>query len=86
MTAEPPYDSVKAWLASRPESVQKLAAEFPGGTVIMFDGVSHHILGYTEDDTLILSPVNPGVDYDSAMSNRVYLCAQHLRDAAKEAS
>lgn len=54
--------------------------EFPLGTKVDMGGVMHHLLGYTEEDRLILSPVDPMVDYDGAVATRKYLCAAHLRD------
>ena len=72
-------DAFKAWLGSRPESVQKLAAEFPIGTVVKHDGKNLHLLGYNESDMLILSEIDPHVDYDGANESKVYICAEHLR-------
>jgi len=74
------YDSMEAWLASRPECVQKLAAEFPHGTQVTdASGTVFYLLGYTEDDRLIVSPISPFDDYDRAMEERTYVCAEHLR-------
>lgn len=79
-------DGYQGWLATRPECVQKLAAEFPLGTVVQHDGTNLYLLGYTEDDTLIMSEIDPGVDYDGANASKVYFCAGHLRDAASSGS
>lgn len=73
-------DDEEAWLATRPECVQRLAAEFPLNTVVdMPDGKRLYLCGYTEDDRLILSEIDPAVDYDAALAQRTYLCAEHLR-------
>lgn len=68
------------WLASRPESVQRLAAEFPMDSVFTVKGVKMWIIGYTESDSLLITPINPDLDYEGAMAARRRLCAQHLRD------
>ncbi len=67
------------WLASRPESVQKLIAEFPLGSVFNVKDTTLYLLGYTENDMLIVSEVNPSVDYEGANENKKYLCAGHFR-------
>ena len=69
------------WLATRPQSVRDLAAEFPLLTSVqMPDGKQMLVIGWTEGDSLIISPVDPRTDYDGAYSARTYLCAAHLRD------
>ena len=70
------------WLKTRPEAVQKLAAEFPLGMVIDVDGHVHYLMGYTEGDELIISPISPFDDYDAAYKERMILCAEHLRSRA----
>lgn len=69
------------WLATRPKCVRRLAAEFPLGSE--FDtggGKIMHLIGYTENDTLIVSPIDPSGDVDAAMECREYLCAEHFRE------
>lgn len=78
MTCEPAYDSYQAWLASRPEVVQRLAHQFPPGTRVHLDGDLHWVVGWDEGGLLILSPINPSVDYDAALAAKVYLCPDHL--------
>lgn len=68
------------WLRSRPECVQRLAVEFPAGCVIEVDGVSFYALGWTEDDSVIVSRIDGAVDYDEAMAAKEYICAKHLRE------
>ena len=70
------------WLKTRPEAVQKLASEFPLGMVIDVDGHVHYLMGYTEGDELIISPINPFDDYGAAHKERMILCAEHLRSKA----
>lgn len=68
------------WLASRPECVQALAKEFPMHSRFqMGDGPILYLCGYTEDDHLIVSPLNPWEDYERAISERFYLCASRFR-------
>lgn len=78
MGAEPsgPYAE---WLATRPECVQKLAAEFPLGMPIVVDGVEHWVIGYNESDMLLISPLNPADDFEGSKAAKAYLCAAHLR-------
>ncbi len=66
---------------SRPEGIKKLCYEFPIGMTIDLEGTVHHLLGYNEGEMLILSPIDPYLDYDGANESKVYLCAQHIRDA-----
>lgn len=79
MTKDEAEAQWKAWVASRPEKVQKLIAEFPPNSLVMLEEKPHHILGWTEDDMLILTDTDPGVDYDLAMQRKVYIHAHHLR-------
>lgn len=72
-------EAMRAWLATRPESVRRLAAEFPLGSSFAVDGERLYLLGYTEEDMLIVSPVDPAVDYDGANASKKYLCASHCR-------
>lgn len=72
-------DKLDAWLKTRPESVQKLAEEFPIGSVLEVEGEPWHLLGYTEADELIVSPLSPFVDYDAAYAKRELVCAKHYR-------
>ena len=70
------------WLATRPECVQKLAVEFPPNTVVGQPSGNHWVIGWTEDDKLIISGINPNENYEGAMANKKYLCASHLRDGS----
>lgn len=69
----------KRWLRTRPKCVQLLAAEFPIETTVEIDGEKHWVMGWTEGDQLIITPVDPVEDYDGAFEARTYLCAGHLR-------
>lgn len=70
-----------AWLKTRPEKVQGLAAEFPPGWEFEYEGVTYYVVGYTESDRLIISPIRPtnDEDYEASMAARTYVCADHLR-------
>lgn len=63
------------WLSTRPECVRKLAAEFPRGTRVD----RYFVIGYTEDDMLIVSLIDPSLDYDGAVESKEYVCAKHVR-------
>lgn len=67
------------WLSTRPPCVQALCREFPIGDKIIIEGTPHHIIGYTEDDKLIISAFDPKDDYDKAVHERLYVCAEHCR-------
>lgn len=70
----------KAWVDSRPQQVRKLCYEFPLGSKFIVPGKGTcHLLGYTENDMLILSPIDPTEYYDLAHLRKFYLCAEHLR-------
>lgn len=70
------------WLDTRPECVQKLVKEFPPNTEIMLEDDKYYLVGYLEDDTLIISKHSPKYEYDLATddNNREYICAEHLRE------
>jgi hypothetical protein len=71
--------ALAAWLDTRPECVRRMYREFPCGSEVTVDGVRHWIIGYTEDDSLIISKTNPSVDYEKSTSHREYICAKHVR-------
>lgn len=74
------YDSLAAWLAAQPETAQKLAKEFPIPLKIEVDGQLHWLIGYTEDDHLIITPIDPA-DFDAAKDAAVFLPADRARAA-----
>ncbi len=75
------YDSLKAWVASRPECVRKLYEEFPlRSSLFVIGGVRHYLLGYTESDELILTPFSPAKQWEKAQENKIYVCAGHFRE------
>lgn len=67
------------WLASRPDCVRQLAAEFPIGTEVHVGDVVLHVIGYTEADQVIVSPVWAADDYEESLAQKQVLCASHLR-------
>jgi hypothetical protein len=72
------------WLATRPDSVQKLAKEFPLGTTFQFageEGPTLHLIGYTENDWLIVSRVDPFQDCEAARLVSEYLYVPAVREA-----
>jgi hypothetical protein len=79
MTAMTNSKAMQDWLATRPASVQKLAAEFPPRTILIVKGITMHVMGWTEGDDLLVSPVDPYFDYDRAYATRQRLCASHAR-------
>lgn len=68
------------WLATRPACVQKLARSIPCGSIITAHGECLHVVGYAETDdpdkaTLLVSPINPFVDYAGAVNDRHPICS-----------
>jgi hypothetical protein len=80
VTKEDEFRTLASWIKSRPQCVQKLAAEFPLLTQLEFWGEAHFVIGYTEDDMLILSPVSPLADWNNAMTLRKRTYAKHFRE------
>lgn len=72
-------NTMDEWIASRPEPVRKLAAEFPPGARVGPDKL--YVIGYTEDGMLIVSPYDPHEGYDRAVEARLYMCASHARES-----
>lgn len=70
------------WLSTRPPRVRRLAQKFPPGTKVVLDDRSHHVLGYSEDGKVIVSAVDPTVDYAGARAAKEYVCGHHLRRAS----
>ena len=77
----------KAWLKTRPPHIQALAEKYPlGVSIIMPDGRKHWLIGYNEAeddngepvDMLVFSPIDPWEDYNAALQNKIYVCAEHL--------
>lgn len=81
MSASMP-DEYRKWLVTRPESVQRLAEEFPPMTSIEVHGVPHYVFAYDESDGLIVTPVDPRKNYDFAYQSRRTVCAAHVRDGS----
>lgn len=70
-----------AWLKTKPESIQKLAAEFPIGCVLFHPKTNARIylVGYNEQDMLIVSDLDPIRDWEAAQATKYYVCAAHFR-------
>jgi hypothetical protein len=73
---------IAEWLRTRPECVQKLAREFPVHSSFLWAGKVYHVLGWTDEDELIVTTVDyDGTDelYDEAMKTQELIDAKHLR-------
>lgn len=68
-----------AWVTSRPESIQKLIAEFPPNTRVFIGDKVNYILGFGEDDTLIITEIDPLEDYEKAFMERKLVNAEDFR-------
>jgi hypothetical protein len=69
-----------AWLKDRPDIIHKLWAEFPPATKLTIDGQSWYVVGYNDDDSLLISRHDPNEDYIAAVGDREYLHAEHVRE------
>lgn len=74
----------QAWIDSRPQAVKDLVAEFPPGLMVETDEGRFYLLGYTENDRLIVSRISPSDDHEASVASREHLCAQHLRDFLRD--
>lgn len=72
-------DAFEEWLAHRPECIKKLAKEFPLGTIFIIDGKTLYLVGYSEEDGLLLSTHDPAVAYEEAKETMQRVCAKHFR-------
>ena len=74
------------WLSTRPEWVLALRREFPWGSRVQVEGDENAemwwVVGYSEGDNLLISPVSPYDDYHGAVSSLVPVCASHYRASA----
>ena len=59
--------------------MRRLAAEFPLRTLVNVGGTLFFVIGYTEDDGLIISQIDPADNYDAAVADKKHVCAEHLR-------
>jgi hypothetical protein len=76
---EPSTDSWAAWFASRPACVQALILQYPVETHVFLDDRRAYIIGWTENDKLILSWTDPEEDYDEARADPLYVCVRHFK-------
>jgi len=70
------------WYSTRPPQVRALMREFPIGDKVLMGDQILFIIGYTENDMLIVSPVDPkdeSCSDEEMRARREYLCADHLR-------
>ena len=78
-----PHDSepetLADWLQTRSAAVQDLARRFPLDAEYRLDGRVYYLLGFAKragsstPTALVLSPINPGRNYDAALQSRVYV-------------
>lgn len=73
---------LETWLEGRPDVIKQLAHEFPPGSKLEDpDGAGTlYVVGYNEGDMLVVSGIDPTVDYEGAANGaRAYVCASHYR-------
>ena len=67
------------WLNGRPKTIHKLAEKIPPGSRLVFEDQSiAQVVSYFEDGGIGISWEG---DYDSAVSNRRYICEKCLETA-----
>lgn len=74
----PPPSAFLTWLADQPDSVQKLACEFPH-SVLELDGRRVFLLAYRDDDSLVVSPLDPRTGEREAWDQQEVLPADQAR-------
>jgi len=69
------------WMETRPDCIKALAREFPLHTPVWIAALrkTWYVIGWKEDDALIVSPLTLAEDYDTAMTLKQYVCADHYR-------
>lgn len=71
------------WLSDKSPEIKALAAEFPPSLMLQFpDGAMLYIVGYTDDDEVVVTRVYPWAkegDYDRAMAAAEIIPAHVLR-------
>ena len=76
----------QAWFDSRPPEIQALSIEFPPGTVFNVEGEDVYLMGYKggdgQDVDLLVTTINPALNYDLARAIRAPLCLKHVRDGS----
>ena len=79
---------LEQWLKTRPAVIQAAARKWPIGTTIDHAGARLYLVGWGEPTdgsdavTLIMSPIDPAEDYESAIAQAVRVCADHIEPAA----
>lgn len=66
------------WLDDQPESVRRLAEEFPPCEIFLNE-TKYWVIGYSENDELIVSDVPPGEGEAKQQARRAYVPAEQLR-------
>lgn len=73
------FDDLQEWLQDKPQIIKDLATKFPPGTMIVIpDRGEYHVVGWNEGNAIIVSRVDPFQDYDRAIENVEYICADHI--------
>lgn len=70
--------ALDAWLQTRPECIRQLAARFPAGSRLSFEGAWWWVIGWNEDDMVLMTPLDPSEDYDAAVEAIQPICVRHL--------
>lgn len=59
----------KEWFTAQPKDIQALFLEFPPHTKFKHEDKVFHLIGYTECDSLIVSEIDPCMNYGEAVSD-----------------
>lgn len=71
----------KAWVATRPPAVQRMAVKYPIGTKFFINGEVLHVISYSDDGTCVaVTPICPWEDWDGAVATRQMICKCCMKD------
>lgn len=69
---------IERWLANCPPIVRHLAAQYPPGCAVDFDGERRYVVSYEENERLGLSRIDPRSDHQGAQTQRKLINAHHI--------
>lgn len=73
------------WLADKPACVQEMAREFPMGSRFESPTATFYLIGYYEPDELLISAINPRVDWQRAVDEHFHVSVAQMRTSMARA-
>lgn len=71
------------WLESRPPVVRELARRYPPGTKFDRHGKTFHVIAYTDQGGLMVTEIDPAIDYAQALFSRRAICKCCLEELSR---